>query len=407
MELKSGKEEIAYLLGKVIEKFETESGQKVVRNSNRKNYEEVAKVLSEISNQLPFTSAELRHEDYAPEKTHRPSEYPFRKYDITGNQIKDAFYNQIVTHPRPFLVDSAYIYLFGMGRKGFAENPIDPDLIEEEENTATTSGTQKKDKTSVFLDISDLPFFVKGLLLFLIVGFSTSSYLWLKEKNKLITLKEDLSIVPYLPSKAEIDSLEGIWLCYTGSPQARSFDPDRYHMVVSNIMNVSYKDGYFTFIRYGSNFNHTGFMQFESPWLVSVHSRVNNAPENPSPKHSLLKFEKGKSFASVISASWNFDIGERNKIIGIREVFIKLGKGVTVKEVINEPENALCRCKIIKLIEPDGHTRSFQLKNENLEKLPYKSIKNLLDENSILLKDPEKGVIISEDSLNNHETSKL
>lgn len=399
MKLKSGKEEIAYLLGKVIEKFEAESGQKVVRNSNRKNYEEVAKVLSEISKQLPYTATELLHEEYAPENTHRPSEYPFRKYDITGNQIKDAFYNQIVTHPRPFLVDSAYIYLFGMGRKGFAENPTDPELIEDEENSAIISDTQKNIKTKGFLGISNLTFFVKGLLLFLTVGFSTSSYLWLKEKNNLETLKEDLSIVPYLPSKAEIDSLEGIWLCYTGSPQARSFDPDRYHMVVSNIMNVSYKDGYFTFIRYGSNFNHTGFMQFESPWLVSVHSRVNNAPENPSPKHSLLKFEKGKSSASVISASWNFDIGERNKIIGIREVFIKLGKGVTVKEVINEPENALCRCKIIKLIEPDGHTRSFQLKNENLEKLPYEGIKGLLDENSILLKDPEKGVILSEDSL--------
>ncbi len=397
MELKSGKEEIAYLLGKVIEKFETESGQKVVRNSNRKNYEEVAKVLSEISNQLPFTSAELHHEDYAPEKTHRPSEYPFRKYDITGNQIKDAFYNQIVTHPRSFLVDSAYIYLFGMGRKGFAENPTDPELIDYKENITIPLGTQKQDesfKTRGFFDLSDLSYFVRSLLILLTLGFSLSIFFWLKEKEKLKILKEDLSIVPYLPSKAEIDSLEGIWLCYTGSPQARSFDPDRYHMVVSNVMNVSYKDGYFTFIRYGSNFNHKGFMQFESPWLVSVHSRVKNAPENPSPKHSLLKLEKDKTFASVISASWNFDIGERNKIIGIREIYIKLGKGLTVKEVINEPENALCRCKIIKLIEPNGYIRSLQLKNENLDKLPYEQIKGLLDENSILLKDPENGVIL-------------
>lgn len=403
MKLKSGKEEIAYLLGKVIEKFEYETGQKVVRNSNRKNYEEVAKVLSEISNQLPYTSEALRHEHYPPEIGVRKSEYPFRKYDITGNQIKDAFYNQIVTHPRAFLVDACYIYLFGMGRKGFGETPSDPELFDHEQPAVSERSTKKDAHADegIFFSLPRLPGRIKGLLIILAAGFLTATLLWMKERNELKTLKADLNIVPYLPSQAEIDSLEGTWLCYTGSPQARSFDPGRYRMVISNIANVTYKDGYFTFVRYGSNFNHTGFMQFESPWLVSVHSRVKNADGNQSPKHSLLKLEKGKSYASVISASWNFDIGDRNRIIGIREVYIKLGRGMTVKEVINEPENALCRCKIIKLTRPDSSVRSFQLKNESLDQLPYKQIRDLLDERSILLREPEKGVILSEDTVRN------
>jgi hypothetical protein len=66
-----------------------------------------------------------------------------------------------------------------------------------------------------------------------------------------------------------------------------------------------------------------------------------------------------------------------------------------VKEIFNEPENALCRCKIIKWTREDGSTRSFQLKNESLDGLPYEEAKALLNENSILLKEPEKGIILS------------
>lgn len=402
MKLKSGKEEIAYLLGKVIEKFEDETGQKVIRNSNRKNYEEVAQALSVISNQLPTTAEALQHERYPPERGIRKSEYPFRKYDITGNQVKDAYYNQIVTHPRPFLVDACYIYLFGVGRKGFAENPSDPALLDNDEPAVSEGPLQQKNTgRGNYLSWRQIPGLLKGLIFVLTAGLFVVTYFWLQEKSKLKTLKEDFNILPYSPSKAETDSLEGIWLCYTGSPQARSFDPDRYHMVVSNIADVTYKDGYFTFVRYGSNFNHTGFMQFESPWLVSVHSRVKKAGGNESPKHSLLKLEKNKTLSSVISASWNFDIGDRNRIIGIREVYIKLGKGGTVKEIINEPENALCRCKIIKWTQADGKVRSFQLKNESLDSLPYEAARELLDEHSILLREPEKGVILSVPPKNN------
>jgi hypothetical protein len=50
--LKKGKEEIIYLLNKCIEKFQLETGKSVVQNTNRKNYEELAIRLSEISNQF-------------------------------------------------------------------------------------------------------------------------------------------------------------------------------------------------------------------------------------------------------------------------------------------------------------------------------------------------------------------
>jgi len=119
MKLISGKDEIAYLLSKVIDKYETDTGKTVIRNSNRKNYEGVAIALSEISNQLPYTAEKLQHENYSPDFNPKNHDYPFRKYDITGNQIKDAFFNHIVSNPRPFLIDACYIYLFCVGRKGF------------------------------------------------------------------------------------------------------------------------------------------------------------------------------------------------------------------------------------------------------------------------------------------------
>ena len=56
-----------------------------------------------------------------------------------------------------------------------------------------------------------------------------------------------MNLLPYQPTQAEIDSLQGLWLCYTGSPQARISDANRYHKVVSNLVNISYKNGYFTF----------------------------------------------------------------------------------------------------------------------------------------------------------------
>ena len=38
LNIKTGKEEIIYLLTKAIEKFKAETGQAIIQNTNRKNY---------------------------------------------------------------------------------------------------------------------------------------------------------------------------------------------------------------------------------------------------------------------------------------------------------------------------------------------------------------------------------
>ena len=119
--IKTGKEEIVYLLTKAIAKFNADTGQTIVQNTNRKNYESLAIILSDISNQLPDRWQEFRTDTYNPVFNQKDLEYPHRKYDITGGQIKDAL-SGIVSNPRPFLIDACYIYLYGMGRKAFKEN---------------------------------------------------------------------------------------------------------------------------------------------------------------------------------------------------------------------------------------------------------------------------------------------
>ena len=84
IQIKKGREEIMYLLARSIEKYKSETGRIIIQNTNRKNYEELAVALSEISNRLPETSSTLNHEVYPPDKSQTDSKYPFRKYDITG-----------------------------------------------------------------------------------------------------------------------------------------------------------------------------------------------------------------------------------------------------------------------------------------------------------------------------------
>ncbi|MBO9564997.1 MAG: hypothetical protein J7621_19630 [Niastella sp.] len=396
--LKNGKEEIVYLLTKVIEKHESQTGQKIIRNSNRKNYEAVAKELSEISNQLPHTAKELQHEAYSPDYNPQKLEYPFRKYDITGNQVKDAYFNQIVSKPRPFLVDACYIYLYGKGRKGFEQDPVDSNLVRDENaltGTAAeeTAAAEQPVAAAPAAKNSTLPW-VLAILAFAGIGIM---FYWMRTaKHELAGLKQDMKLLPYMPTKAEIDSLEGIWLCYTGSPQARISDSNRYHLVVANVVDVKYKNGYFTFNRYGASFDHAGYMQFESPWLVSIYSSVkNNHDSIESPRHSLMRLDQEKDFISVISASWSFDVGRHNNVIGIREVYIKQGKGGTIEEILNTPENASCRCKIVKW-HLDGKEKVYYLRNERLDRLPHEALKKLLDEKSILLRVPQDGLILSD-----------
>ncbi len=390
MKLKSGKEEIAYLLSKVVEKYEKEAEIILTKNSNRKNYESIAILLSKISNQLPNTSDKYQHEVYPIDQNLHNQEYPFRKYDITSNQIKDAYYHQIVSNPRAFLIDACYIYLYGVGRKGFELDPKDKNLLKAdivEENKKVSSFQNhsliKQNKFLLFFS------------LFCLIGFSILIYQYLSISIKWETIKNDFKILPYQPTKAEIESLEGVWISYIGSPQARLSDANRYHMIAENLIDIRYKDGYFVFTRYGVNFNHEGYAQFESPWIVSLHSFVkNHEGKIESPRHTLMKLDHQSKFISVISASWNFDVAEKNSIIGIREVFIKQGRGGKIGEIINTIENSSCKCKIIRWEKENGKTQLFQLKNQLLETLPTKELQDLLNEKSILLRTPKDDLLL-------------
>lgn len=399
MKIVSGKSEIVYLLSKVIEKYEKESGEVIVKNSNRKNYEPIAKVLSEISNALPETSEKLNHEIYESDPNPRNLGYPFRKYDITGNQIKDAFFNQIVSKPRSFLIDACYIYLYGKGRKGFESDPVDQnliwsekagsDIVAESEIINIHNQQKKRSRNPIFTVI----------VLLLTGGFIFSLFQWRISHTQIDTLSRDFKILPYKATQVEIDSLEGIWICYTGSPQARTSDPNRYHLVVPNIMEIKYKDGYFLFTRYGASFVHDGYMQFESPWIVSIHSYIRNKEGKiESPRHSLMKLNDTTEYKNVISASWSFDVGEKNNIIGIREVYMKQGKGGIVEEVLNTLENASCKCKIVKWHKNNQETKVFQLKNQILDEMTDQRLKSLLDEKSILMRTPDDNLIIRDSS---------
>lgn len=358
MKLKTGKEEISCLLTIVFEKYETETGNLIVRNTNRKNYESVAKKLSEISNELPITANNLQHDPYSADQNLTGLEYPSRKYDITASQVKDGSLG-LVNNPRSFLIDACYIYLFGMGRKGFEKNPQDDRLLTREgENVVQTETNNPqalalqiqtfKDEKQNLQKAADkkLSKAKTGLLVglaFLSAAFIFSTYHWITNKNEWEAVRKDMNILPFKPTKAEIDSLEGIWLCYTGSPQARSSEPKRYHLVVLNIVEIKYRNGYFSYNRYGAGFNHTGFAQFESPGLVSIHSRIKNqSVAIESPRHSLMQLDHVSDFLPVISASWNFDVGDKNKIIGIREVYKKLSKDGSIEEVIN----TIRKCKL-------------------------------------------------------------
>jgi cell division protein FtsB len=417
MKFKSGRNEIVYLLAKVIEKHELQTGELVVRNTNRKNYEGVARKLSEISNALPNTAEELNHDHYPPDYNPKKLEYPFRKYDITASQVKDAFLG-IVNNPRPFLVDACYLYLYGVGRKGFAENPQDANLFEEEEmsgeqvNPLTAEkeilqsqlATLKEEKEAIAhkarIDLKKQKMAFSGCLGFVLLVSLFFFYQWTSTRKVWEGAKKDLFILPYQPTKAEIDSLEGVWLSYTASPQARSSDPNRYHLVIANVLDVKYKDGYFTFNRYGASFDHVGYMQYDAPWLVSIHSFAkNNIGRLESPKHSLMRLEGVKHLIPVISASWNFDVGNQNKIIGIREVYSKQGTGGRIEEIINSPENVSCRCKIIKWHQDAKGVRQFYLRNELLDTLADQTLKNLLDEKSILPRLPNEVTVFSADTL--------
>ena len=410
--LKKGKEEIIYLLNKAIEKFQQETGKEIVQNTNRKNYEGLAVALSQISNALPSTAQQLGHDPYPADPKGEKQAYPFRKYDITGGQIKDALMG-LVAHPRQHMVDACYIYLYGMGRLAFEAGPVDAFLIQQ-----ASDGKEKTDARSLYQENQLLRQQLGALqktntgqsaskqkplrLVLLSIGLVAAVGLCLyyfvqynKVSQEWHTIKTDFNLLPYRVTAAERQQLEGIWICYTGSPQARISDTDRYHKVVSNIIEIVYKDGYFLYNRFGASFNHSGYVQFESPGLLSIHSRIKNAQGVvESPRHSLMSFDSTGAYFSAISASWNFDVGSNNQIIGIREAYQKLGAGGQLEEVINSVENAGCQCKIIRWRTPGGTVKTFYLKNIALETLQDAALSLLIDERSILPKNPSQKLLV-------------
>ncbi|MCX6219103.1 hypothetical protein [Spirosoma sp.] len=410
MKIKTGKEEIGYLLEKVIDTYERSMGQRITRNTNPKNYEDIARLLSSISNKLSETAQQLVHDSYLPDPNPKQVEYPHRKYDITGVQVKDA-YHQLVANPRSFLIDACYIYLYGVGRKGFAEHPQDPNLIEgvdasvamrldEQEALRQQLATCQEEKEATTHQLNATfrkkqRVWLTGLLICLaLLGAITVR--WMADRKEWATIRHDLNILPYQPTQAEIDSLSGIWLYYTGAPQARVNDPNRFHQVANNLVEVTYKDGYFIFYRHGANIDHIGYMQFEAPALVSIYSRVKNkSGAVESPIHALLRLDKGKGYLTSIATTWSFDMGDGNDMIGIRNVFIKQGRGGSLEEITNTPENANCHCKIMKWVRPNNQTKTFQLKYRLLDTLANEPLKALINEKSILLREPREGVILT------------
>jgi len=416
--IKKGREEIIYLLHKCIEKYQGETGKEIIQNTNRKNYEGLAMTLSEISKELPFTNQELRHDIYPQDKREKEASYPFRKYDITGGQIKDAL-NGLVANPRNFLVDASYIYLFQMGRLGFVENPMDENLVTlNKDDQKNEGGSLIKENQELKLKLYQFEknagkrrwkwntiLCIIAFIVIALVCFYIPSKMYFESNNKLEVLKKDLNILPYKITSDEKDRLEGLWICYTGSPQARVSDPDRYQKMVPNIVEIKYKNGYFIYTRYGASFNHVGYAQFEGPNLVSIFSKVeakdNKGEEDSeklieSPRHSLLELTSD-TIITAISASWNFDYGNNNKIIGIREVYKKLGNVSNLKEVTNTLENASCKCKIIKWSEMKDDkviNKIFYIKNIYLDSLAHKSLFPLINENSIIFKDPINDSVI-------------
>lgn len=410
MKIKTGKEEIGYLLEKVIDTYERAMDQRIVRNTNPKNYEDIARLLSSFSNELPNTALQLNHDPYPPDPNPKQVDYPRRKYDITGVQVKDA-YHQLVANPRSFLVDACYIYLYGIGRKGFSQHPQDSNLIEgvdasvalrldEQETLRQQLATVRQEQETMTNQLKENLRKTKRMwlvtLLFCVAVLGFVSTRWVADRNEWATIRKDLNILPYQPTQAEIDSLSGIWLYYTGAPQARANDPNRYHQIANNLVEITYKDGYFIFNRHGANIDHIGYMQFEAPALVSLYSRVKNKSGNvESPIHALLRLDKGKSYLTSIATTWSFDMGDGNDMIGIRNVFIKQGKGGSLEEITNTPENANCHCKIMKWVQSNNQIKTFQLTYRLLDTLADESLKALIDEKSILLREPREGVILS------------
>lgn len=373
MAILSNKEDLIDLIERVIEKYEKDTGDVINKNTNRENYVKLAKVLSEISKQLPYTSSDLLHEEYEEDMQANLS-YPNRKYDITGGQLKDAYFG-IVNKPRPYLIDACLIYLTGKGAGAIREN-----------QSATANRWSLLQRNLLLKPKALIILLASSFVLILLLGIT------------VLQLGSNRAIEnAYRPTAAEIKALSGIWLYYTGAPQARSNEPGRFRQFVNNIVEVKYHDGKFEFIRHGANINHYGYMVYNSPTVVSIHSYVKRRKNGEvlSPSHSLARLDSLKRSMLALSATWSFESDNRDEIIAIRNLYKKLADDGRLSEIKNTQDNAACKCKIMEW-RFGNNSKQFKLQYQHLDEHENEELKRNLNEESILLLKPRKDVVLLE-----------
>ncbi|PVH25222.1 hypothetical protein [Sphingobacterium corticibacter] len=386
MKILSGKEEIYYLIRKVIEQFELRHEQKIICNTNRENYSAIAKELSAITVNLPYTARERQHQDYPePSVLEQSVQYPHRKYDLTGGQIKDVYFGQ-VKKPRAHLVDACYIYLYGVGRLGFENDPSDPNLLLAEAHPEETVEKKTNESRRKF------PIYLSGLLI-LFTGINI--YLWISTGRA----KTETIWTTYQPTAEEVDAVTGVWLYQTGAPQARSNEANRFRRYATNIVVIKQVGDRLMMQRHGATINHQGYVEFTSPGTLSIHSYVEKGKDGAliNPSHSLAKLHPQDSIMYTISSTWSFESDDNNDIIGARNIYTKLGKGGMLHPIFNTPENAACHCKIVEWKRNDGSSERFNLTYETIQP---GSLTEDLDESSLILRRPKSGVLLSKPAKN-------
>lgn len=381
MEILSGKEEIYYLIRKVIEQFECKHGQKIICNTNRENYAAIARELSAITVNLPYSAREKQHQDYPePSAQEQSVQYPHRKYDLTGGQIKDVYFGQ-VKKPRAHMVDACYIYLYGVGRLGFENDPSDPNLLRAEVDSEETFEKKTHQSRRTFLIYMSI---------ILILFTAINIYFWVSTNQaKTYTIW-----TTYQPTADEITAVTGVWLYQTGAPQARSNEANRFRRYATNIVIIKQVGDRLMMQRHGATINHHGYVEFTSPGTLSIHSYVAKGKGGTliNPSHSLTVIRPKDSVMYTVSSTWSFESDDKNDIIGARNIYTKLGKGGTLLPIFNTPENAACHCKIVEWTRNDGSSERFNL---TYEKIQPGSMTEDLDESSLILRKPKSGVLLS------------
>ncbi|RZL08405.1 MAG: FAD-dependent oxidoreductase [Hymenobacter sp.] len=88
-----GREELQF---STVSNIPANSGNKLNLNTNRRNYEDIAKMLSSISNKLPYTAKDLGHSEYPEDRNSSKTEYPYLRliqdFNLTFNLSR---YNNI------------------------------------------------------------------------------------------------------------------------------------------------------------------------------------------------------------------------------------------------------------------------------------------------------------------------